>query len=223
MKPRINTVPADNQSKHADVIRFLGKEDAPHKILVLGNSITRHGPSAEIDWHFDWGMAASAPERDYVHRLYAMLTEYGKEPFMMIRQASHWERNFQNPACLAEYERERAFGADIVVFRLGENVGKKDFPALKDAALTLVDYVAPVGAFVIFTTGFWKNAERDEALRCAAETRGSPCVDIACTNDDMMALGLFTHPGVSIHPGDKGMEMIARKLFETMVAEYFER
>lgn len=30
------------------------------KVLFLGNSITKHGPKADIDWSGNWGMAATA-------------------------------------------------------------------------------------------------------------------------------------------------------------------
>ena len=34
--------------------------------------------------------------------------------------------------------------------------------------------------------------------------------------DEMKALGLFSHEGVSIHPGDKGMSEIANRIFKIM-------
>ena len=40
---------------------------APLKVLYLGHSMTRHGPSQKIGWTNDWGMAASAREKDYAH------------------------------------------------------------------------------------------------------------------------------------------------------------
>ena len=115
MKSMVNTVPAENQMINSDVLSFLGDSKAPLKILVLGNSITRHGPCEPIGWHFDWGMAASAPEKDFVHRLYDMLRENGRDSHMMIRQASHWERNFKNSDCLAKYEHETPLCANFPI------------------------------------------------------------------------------------------------------------
>ena len=36
----------------------------PQKILFVGNSITSHGPKADIDWRGNWGMAATSLDKD---------------------------------------------------------------------------------------------------------------------------------------------------------------
>lgn len=210
----VNDVPAENQMKNSSVVSFLGESDAPVKILILGNSITRHGPKADIGWLHDWGMAASAPEKDYVHRLFAMLEESGKKAFVRVRQAASWERNFTSPDCLNEFKEEKDFAPNVILFRLGENVLEKDFPLFKDAILSFVKFLRPEGCKVIFTNCFWPREGRDNALKAASEELGAPILDIAYTSDDMMALGKFEHHGVSLHPSDEGMEMIAKVLFD---------
>ncbi len=45
------------------------------RILFWGASTTKHPPSASLGWYGDWGMAASAEENDYVHKLVSYLEE----------------------------------------------------------------------------------------------------------------------------------------------------
>lgn len=209
-----NTVSAIGQMKNSSELSFLGKEDAPFKILVVGNSITRHGPNAEIGWERDWGMAASAPEKDFVHRLFAMLQESGKDVYMRIRQASYWERNYRNADCLSCFDGERDFHADLVVFRLGENVVAEDEPFFRDATKAFMDYICPETSRAILTTCFWKSNGKDNAIRAVAKERGDACAEIGWTEEAHLALGQYKHEGVANHPSDYGMEMIAKKIFE---------
>lgn len=57
-----NVIPAENQTKQA----FYAPTEARRglRVLFVGNSITRHGPKPEAGWHNDWGMAATAREKD---------------------------------------------------------------------------------------------------------------------------------------------------------------
>ena len=65
------------------------------KILFLGNSITQHGPSKAIGWAGDWGMAASAQEKDFVHLVTKSLSKtVGTAPEIMIRNIAGFERQY---------------------------------------------------------------------------------------------------------------------------------
>ena len=132
-----NTVSAVNQMQNSSLVYHLGNPNAKTRILVVGNSITRHGPNKEIGWERDWGMAASAPEKDYVHRLFAMLTASGKDVFMRVSQCSHWERSFFQESILSDYDADRAFDANFIVFRLGENVLEEDAPTFHHQVLII--------------------------------------------------------------------------------------
>ena len=212
-----NTVSAVGQMANSSELSFLGNVNAKTRLLVVGNSITRHGPLKEIGWDRDWGMAASAPDKDYVHRLYAKLTENGQDVFMRIRQCAFWERNFRNENILANYEEEKAFQADIVVFRLGENVTTEDKPYFKDALKKFIAYICLATGKTVYTTCFWKNDVVDEAIEEVAKERGEVCVNGFFANDKTnMALGQFEHSGVAGHPSDKGMEKIAEAIFQVL-------
>jgi hypothetical protein len=216
---RDNTVAANDQMRNASsIVSYMGASDAPLRILVLGNSITRHGPKAEIGWERDWGMAASAPEKDYVHLLYAKLCAAGVKAYMMIRQASGWEIGYMSEDILDSFKEERAFGADIVIYRLGENVKKEMKPYFAQKLKPFVEYVAPRGK-VIFASCFWKNETVDDAIRTLAAARGEQCVEITCEGEHQTAMGLFAHKGVAMHPGDAGMEMIATRLAAAVLQE----
>ena len=45
------------------------------RILFWGASTTKHPPAEDIGWSGNWGMAASAEENDYVHKLVSYLEE----------------------------------------------------------------------------------------------------------------------------------------------------
>ena len=81
----------------------------------------------------------------------------------------------------------------------------------------LIDYVAPRGR-VVLATCFWKNEIVDDAIRALAEKRGEPCVELTCEGEHQTAIGLFAHKGVAMHPGDEGMEMIAQRLADAVLA-----
>lgn len=208
-----NTVSAENQMVNSSELRFLGNENAPLRVLVLGNSITRHGPKADIGWEGDWGMAASAPEKDYVHRLYAKLKEAGQDVYMRIRQSAYWERHFREDDCLPRFAADRDFGADLIIFRLGDNIPEETAPYFTDALRQFMTYLGAKPGKVIFSTCWWERPDLDNPIRQIAKELDCPCAETLCTDKSMKAYGKFAHGGVSAHPGDTGMEMIADRIF----------
>ena len=215
-----NTVSSDNQMINSSEVSFLGNKNASTRILVLGNSITRHGPLAEIGWNNDWGMAASTAEKDYVHRLYAKLTENGQDVYMRIRQASYWETHFLEDGVLSKFEEEKDFQADIVVFRLGDNVinAKAEEKVHFESALEdFMSYICAKNAKVLFTTCFWVLSDVDSVIERVAKKRGDTFIPANfATDESNTAVGKFEHAGVACHPGDDGMEKIAEVIYRAI-------
>lgn len=196
------------------------------KVLFLGNSITKHGPKADIDWSGNWGMAASAEAKDYVHVFTTSLAQkQGSTPEIFVKNIADFERAHQGYEFAAKLKEAADFNADLIVLAIGENV-----PALKTAEektklqqavtnllATLKGDRKPV---ILVRSCFWANAAKDEALRGASEATGGIYVDLSALSGDKSLYGKaereFKHAGVANHPGDKGMAAIAAALMKAL-------
>ena len=212
-----NTVSSANQLRGKGYVYFFGGQGK--KVMFVGNSITLHGVLEEIGWHLHCGMAASAPEKDYVHLLADKISAKHEDASFCICQVAAWERAYKNGSeVLKEYEAARNFGADIIIMRMIENCPGKDFDE-KTFGIeykNLIDYLNVTGkAEIICTTGFWKHPG-DEEIEKVAKANGYGFVKLNDLGelDEMKAVGLFEHTGVANHPGDKGMATIAERIFE---------
>ena len=212
-----NTVPGIRQLSAADRIR--GEGDSHPRVLFLGNSVTLHGPKAEIGWTGNWGMAASCAENDYVHVFMCEFRKKFPEASWRIGQLADWERNYwMDEEILDGFSDLREWQPDYIcaVF-LGANSPEAPL-AEHDLGVhyeRMLRYFNPNGsARLAVTNMFWESAPRDEAARRAAENTGAALVDIndLGRTDKMMALNEFKHRGVAMHPGALGMQTIAARL-----------
>ena len=200
-------------------------QDAFRKVLFLGNSITKHGPKADIDWSGNWGMAASAEAKDYVHLVAAGLAAKGEAPETMVKNIADFERAHAGYDFAGKLREAIDFQADLIIVAIGENV-----PALKtpgeQAAFqeSVTKLLAALKAgrqpVLLVRSCFWKNSAKDQALQKASAAAGGRFVDISALSSDKGNYGRserpFKHAGVANHPGDKGMAAIAAALLEAL-------
>lgn len=216
-----NSVSAKGQLKESEFVTFLPDGGEGKRYLFVGNSITKHGVSTKIGWTHDWGMAASAAEKDYVHLLAAKIREKEPDAAFCLCQSAEWERNYRDPApVLHLFETARDFRADVIVMRIVKNCPYKDFEAdvFERTYPEFISFLNPTGkAQILLTTGFWKHPG-DPSIQKIAAQKGYPCVDLHQLGEDpaMKALGLFEHNGVANHPGDAGMRAIADLIFAAL-------
>ena len=188
------------------------------KILFYGNSIAMHAPLSTIGWTNDWGMAASAPEKDFVHLVAKGLeARTGGKADWRIRKMYALERNIAtNVATVAEIATDVAWGPDYVVIAIGENVPKIDSTNAADYRRLLADIARPFASMskppkIVMRAPFWTNEAKAKCTAEAAAEVGAVYVDAGPLGlqDENKALGLFAHKGVANHPGDLGMRRLA--------------
>lgn len=192
------------------------------KLIILGDSISKHGPAVEsLGWSGNWGMAASSEDKDYVHLFLARLTESqgGKAPQLIVFAEGGGTITGKG----AVKDKIQAVGADLAVIQLGEN----------DKDVSVAGYKAPYEAIIqglkagnpnvrIFCFGVWgqanANGPKDMPIRELCKQYGATYVSLEAANRDPAnragAEKRFTHAGVNWHPGDKGMQAYADALWQ---------
>ena len=214
-----NDVPAVGQLKGNDCISFETTENADIKLLFLGNSITRHGKAENLGWCGDWGMAASSKENDYVHKLISKFCRKGIKVSVCIANLSDWERTRNMDLLFTKYLSALRFNADYVIVRLGENACLDKY--LSEFELCygeLTDLFSRNGAKIVLTDLFWEYEPFDNFVAELAKARGYAFAEIhdLGNDDEMKAVGKFSHNGVAAHPGDKGMNEIAERIYRAI-------
>jgi len=198
----------------------------PQKILFVGNSLTSHGPKPDIDWHGNWGMAATSLDKDYVHVVTkALAVKQGLPPTIMVKNVADFERNHAGYDLAGKFADAAAFKADLVILCIGENV-----PALKtpetqaryqeQVTALLQTLKANPKAQIIVRSSFWPSTAKDDAMRRACEAVGGAFVDISALAKDERNYARserpYKHAGVANHPGDRGMAAIAEAIVKAV-------
>lgn len=214
-----NTVSAKNQLDEWKFIRFVNPEGKGRRIMFVGNSITVHGIRPELGWHWEWGMAASCKENDYVHLVMDGVKKVDEDAAFCITQISRWEVNFNKDyqRAIELHKESRDFDADVIIIRCVENCPRDNFDEelFIKSYTAMIDYLNKNNARVILTTSFWKNIFDDAIIKVGKE-RGYPVIYLGDLGerDDMKAIGQFEHKGVANHPNDNGMQEIAARIME---------
>jgi hypothetical protein len=213
----------------AAVLSFVPMASAqvqPQKILFVGNSITSHGPKADIDWHGNWGMAATSLDKDYVHVVTkALATKQGATPVIMVKNVADFERAHVGYDIVGKYADAAAFKADLVILCIGENVAALKTPEAQakyqeQVTALLKTLKSNPQAAIIVRSSFWPSEAKDSAMRKACETVGGTFVDISALSKDERNYARserpYKHAGVANHPGDRGMAAIAEEIVKAV-------
>ncbi|NQT92745.1 MAG: glycoside hydrolase family 99-like domain-containing protein [Lentisphaerae bacterium] len=196
------------------------------KVLFLGNSITRHGPSKKIGWSGNWGMAASAQDKDYVHLVTKALSKTtGTAPQVMVKNIAGFEQKYATYSAEANLRDAFQFGTDLIIVAIGENVPPLNSEEAKaqfadSFGRLLKGLQSGHRPTIVVRSCFWPNKTKDRILERACKEAGGIYVDIGRLGKDESNFARsereFTHEGVAAHPGDKGMRAIADAILDAI-------
>ena len=210
-------------------IHLINKIDSlPHHVLCIGNSITYMQQSTNIGWKGDWGMAASKKEKDYVHLLEEKLKKYNSKSTVTCVNVVRWET--KPTLSIETLLKGNIEGKDIIIIRLGDNV--QDIAVFREGLRRLIDLCGQYTSHIILTGCFWKRMHTESVIITIARTNHLKYVplfwigEIYGNTTYCQGSEIFydtqgnpyhaNHPAFSLHPNDKGMEMIAETLFDSL-------
>ena len=231
---------------HAQETRTMLGTMPADRILILGNSITLHGVHKPYGWLHHCGMAASVPEKDYVHLLAAGIdartggrlrisstapaadaspAEAAANCPNVINIAGIFERNYAGYSNDA-LRNQLDWKPDIVVLQFGENTVMDGFDAeaFKTGLRSLLTGLKDSSNPHIFMTSqiLGGGGIKDEIKRalCAEDPSHRVYVDLSAFGQDPtnFASAEPYYTGIIVgHPGDKGMAFIANTLLKAML------
>ena len=197
------------------------------RILFLGNSITKHPPKSDIGWTGNWGMAASAQDKDYVHHLIQRFAAAagGTVPEVRIENIAEFEREHRTFDVTTKFKAHADFKADTIILAIGENVPalttEADKVAFHTALTKLLALLKQNHTPALFVrSSFWADPVKDAILRQVCQDAGGIFIDIHQLGTDEQNYARsereFSDPGVAAHPGDAGMAAIAEAIWNAI-------
>ena len=214
-----NTVESKGQvSKY---VFFEGTPNGYPRIMFVGNSILKHRPAPDIGWYGNWGMAASAKDKDYAHLCIKYISEKYPNAYFCIVQAAVWEREYKECDLKSNFSEAHGFNPDIIITRLSENIlaDYLEHDLFIEKMHEFHEYLSGDinNVRLIVTSNAMGNQAKDKVLMDYAEKAGASYVYLNDLTENKGNLANeYEHEGVRLHPGDKGMQLIADRILEVL-------
>jgi hypothetical protein len=169
-------------------------------------------------------MAASDLEHDYVHILLNKIsTEKQCGIEYIVINIADFERNFEQ-FDYTRLEIVKSFEPEMILFQIGENVSAESLKTKGE--IFVKNYIEMIkycgGKNTIVCLPFWPDREKIKLITEAALRAETYLVDLSHLGSGIEPLNLaksenkYNHAGVAAHPGDYGMNNIAKMLYITM-------
>jgi len=188
-------------------------------LLIVGNSITRHGADPTIGWTGDWGMAASAEANDFAHLTAASLNL----PLTTLNGAPAEQQPALNGAALVTKITAAMTPHTLVVVEMGDDVTATSLSAFGPVYDQVIE-AASTGRALVCTSTYWTNKAVDTVLQSTCTAHSGifiPIGDIYTNpdNPDYQGAPEFSNRSVQRHPHDWSMSQIAARIVASTSAD----
>lgn len=190
-------------------LNYLNSRPTPpnaYRVLFIGDSLTYHEKAPNV-WDYASGMAATSPEKDFVH-----LTAQHIQARLPRRPVEILVNNGGNGRLgpmLGHLSRHPELRPSLVILQGGENDAFDE--AFKTTYQALLDFYKKDHVPYIVLGDWWK-AEKSDFSDAEAQRRSYSWVDLMKIDADPAMSGYagpHNVPGVGRHPNDNGMHAIA--------------
>lgn len=190
-------------------------------VLILGNSITYTPANPSSGWNGNWGMAASALEKDYVHLLAAKFKRQSINANVTAKNIAEFEVNYMTYNFDTELKTYRDKKPDLLILRIGENV-QSTFDSVEFAKRYqgLIAYMKTDNPQlkVLAVGSIWYLPNKDYINNIMS--RYTPYISLAPLGTDNSNFAFDMQnvsDGVKQHPGDKGMQAISDVIWKKVL------
>ncbi|HSI77479.1 MAG TPA: hypothetical protein VK957_16380 [Lunatimonas sp.] len=189
-------------------------------VLIVGISIVQHAPAPNIGWYGDWGMAASAPEKDFYRVYTRLLTDSDNYSTVEVdaKNIGHWEVDFTYD--LNQYGDISSKSYDVFIVRHGENVANTDeyYSALAD----MINHFKHSETKVIITGTVWEHLIKESIQQQVADDNKYIFVSMTDFHHNLsyFSFDLFENRDVAGHPSDLGIQIIAELLYNATLEAF---
>ncbi len=199
---------------------------SPIKILFLGNSITKHAPSQDLNWKGNWGMASSKGQFDYTSVTREILSDkLQRQIEVQSINVSYFEKfPLMNVRKVAEIVQREPY--DVLVFFLGDNLSSDSvsIDKFKIGYTELLNKVRADNQVIICIGVWWDSKIKDAALKSSCNGASGQFISLSDlsrnVNNRAHSERIFEIKGVGEHPGDRGMREIARRISERLLIRF---
>lgn len=188
------------------------------RALIIGNSIMEHAPLPALGWFNTNGMAASAPDKDFVHIISQRLRALHPNTAVRLQQGGEFEREFWK-FDVNKMNDGLSSRPDLIIVRIAENVDPSaiDTRNFEKYYRALLEHIAAKAApfhKIVCSTSFWNQPATDAVIRKVAHEKGYAVAELCNLVDkrEYMALD-YKDIGVAQHPNDLGMLEISKILW----------